>query len=71
MTKHAQRNPELALVLAHPKVGNAANLAKLLGISRHAIYQWAMIPHHHVLELSRITGIPEYKLRPDLYRRRA
>jgi DNA-binding transcriptional regulator YdaS (Cro superfamily) len=53
-------------------VGGGAALAEALrargcSISRHAIYQWRMVPPRHVLAVEEITGIPRHRLRPDYY----
>jgi DNA-binding transcriptional regulator YdaS (Cro superfamily) len=42
-------------------------LAKLLGISHNAVSQWERIPWRRARDISRITRIPLYKLRPDVW----
>lgn len=48
-------------------VDNPAELARRLGITRHAVYQWRRVPIERVAEVSRITGIPRSELRPDIF----
>lgn len=47
--------------------GNAAALAKVLGISTQAISQWREVPVNRVLDIESVTGVPRYELRPDIY----
>jgi DNA-binding transcriptional regulator YdaS (Cro superfamily) len=47
--------------------GGGATLARDLGITRQAVYQWDRVPPQHVLDVERITGVSRYKLRPDLF----
>jgi len=47
--------------------GAVGRLAKALGISQPAIYQWRRVPAERVLMVERITGIPRHQLRPDIY----
>ena len=53
--------------LAAEKVGGGAKLARKLGLTRQAIYQWDRIPPERVLQVEEITGVPRHQLRPDLY----
>lgn len=46
-------------------MGSGYALAKALGISKTAIYQWTEIPLNRVPEISRLTGIPKGELRPE------
>ena len=49
-------------------------LANSLGLSQPAIAKWLerqQIPAERVLEVSRLTGIPAFELRPDIYPERA
>lgn len=48
-------------------VGGGSKLAKALGLTRQAIYQWDEVPSGHVLKVEEVTGVPRHKLRPDLY----
>jgi DNA-binding transcriptional regulator YdaS (Cro superfamily) len=47
--------------------GNLSSLAKKLGVSRQAIYQWRRVPAQHVLKIEALTKVPRHTLRPDLY----
>lgn len=47
--------------------GSLAKLAKKLGISRAAIYQWPRTPHGRVIAVEQLTAVPREELRPDLY----
>lgn len=44
-------------------------IAEAVGISRAAVSQWQRVPERHVDAVARVTGIPPWQLRPDLYRR--
>lgn len=48
-------------------VGGVAVLAAHLGIKAPSIYSWRVIPPKRVRKISKITGIPESELRPDLF----
>lgn len=47
--------------------GGATRLANLLGIKAPSIHSWKRVPPARVLSVSKITGIPPWKLRPDIY----
>lgn len=47
--------------------GGGAALAKELGITREAVYQWPECPVRRVLDVERISGVPRHELRPDIY----
>jgi DNA-binding transcriptional regulator YdaS (Cro superfamily) len=47
--------------------GGVTHIAKALGISRQAIYQWKEIPPKHLVALEKITGVPRAEMRRDLY----
>lgn len=46
--------------------GNAAKLAKELGIFQSGLRQWRQVPAHHLAIVCRVTRIPAEKLRPDM-----
>lgn len=51
------------------RVCGVTNLARKLGVTRSAIYQWGdEIPANRLVEIERLTGVPREQLRPDLYR---
>jgi DNA-binding transcriptional regulator YdaS (Cro superfamily) len=52
---------------AKQAVGGGSKLARALGLTRQAIYQWDSIPPDHVLKVEQVTGVPRSHLRPDLY----
>ena len=42
-------------------------VAKALGITHGAVSQWRRVPAERVIDVERLTGVPRYRLRPDLY----
>ena len=61
---------EAAIMATDNGRGNANKLAKLLGISAEAIYQWVRRGYcsdKRVLDLERLSGVSRYLLRPDRY----
>jgi len=62
-------NSEMSPVtlLAVEKAGGLSQLARDLGISRQAVFQWKLIPWQHVLNIEKLTGLPRTLLRPDIY----
>jgi DNA-binding transcriptional regulator YdaS (Cro superfamily) len=49
------------------KVGGVPKLARRLGVSRQAIYQWTEVPVERAADLERVTGIPRSRFRPDVF----
>ena len=47
--------------------GGIPELARILGITRHAIYQWDHIPIARVIDIERVTGIPRAEICPEFY----
>lgn len=47
--------------------GRRQQLADALGVSPSAISMWRRIPAERVADVSRVTGIPRAKLRPDIF----
>lgn len=47
--------------------GARLRIARELGITHGAVYQWRRIPAERVLDVERITGVSRHVLRPDLY----
>lgn len=47
--------------------GGVPELAKAIGITPEAIYQWDVIPIRRVLEIEEITGVKRGVLRPDYF----
>lgn len=56
-----------ALERAKEEAGNASRLAEMLGLTVQAVYQWKKVPAERCLEVERLTGIPRYELRSDIY----
>lgn len=50
------------------KVGGVPKLARRLGVSRQAIYQWTEVPVERAADLERVTGIPRSHFRPDVFK---
>ena len=50
------------------KVGGIPKLARKLGVSRQAIYQWTEVPVERAADLERVTGIPRSRFRPDVFK---
>lgn len=46
--------------------GGLSNFSKQLGISHVAVRKWKRVPDKRLAAVSKITGIPVDKLRPDL-----
>lgn len=61
------RNLDPGLQLIRAERGLASRVAESLGLGRNTVSQWRTIPEHHVKDVSRITGIPVCRLRPDLF----
>lgn len=63
---HAENS---AVVDAISAVGGQTKLAELMNVSHQAVMKWrrGRVPAERVLELSRVSGIPRQKIRPDLY----
>jgi len=49
------------------RVKGTRALARLLDLSRHTIYEWEVVPSHHVEAVHLETGVSRRRLRPDLY----
>lgn len=50
--------------------GGAAIMADTLGLPVQTVYSWInrdTVPARRVLAVSRLTGVPPHKLRPDIY----
>jgi DNA-binding transcriptional regulator YdaS (Cro superfamily) len=44
-----------------------ARLAREIGITRGAVAQWDRVPAERIGDVARVTGIPQERLRPDLF----
>lgn len=61
-----------ALELAKATAGGPVALARLLTgrgshITSQAISQWKRAPAERALDIEKVTGVPRWKLRPDLW----
>jgi DNA-binding transcriptional regulator YdaS (Cro superfamily) len=59
------RTPILTEVLIH--YGSITALARELGLTKAAVSIWNQVPMRHLSKISKDTGIPRQKLRPELY----
>lgn len=58
----------IALVIK--KIGTQKALAEALGVSTMSVSKWVStgrIPVDRVLTIEKLTGVPRYELRPDIY----
>jgi len=58
---------DAALQEAVKRAGGLVALGRLMGIPYQAVQKWKRTPPTRVLELERLTKVPRYRLRPDLY----
>lgn len=59
-----------ALQKAIDKIGSQSKLSKVIGESQQNISHWlnkGRVPAEQVLPIERLTGVPRYELRPDIY----
>lgn len=57
-----------ALQKAIKIMGGVRALARSIGIDHAAVSRWTRVPAERLFAVSRATGIPPEKLRPDLFR---
>lgn len=65
-----QASAREALVALKARFRTYSAAAEQLGITRQALRDWRIkgrVSHHRVREVSKLTGIPLERLRPDLY----
>lgn len=64
-------NPEdpraVAWRRAHDLAGGNKVLAKHFQISTAAVAQWIICPVDRVIDIERLSGVPRYQLRPDVF----
>jgi DNA-binding transcriptional regulator YdaS (Cro superfamily) len=53
--------------LIRARRGLMAEIARVLGLTKGAVWKWRVVPAERVLAIERISGIPRQQLRPDLY----
>jgi len=58
---------ETPLARAIAAAGSASELARKIGVTAQAIYQWRQVPAERCLAVSQTTGIALHELRPDIY----
>lgn len=51
--------------------GLASKIAQLFDIEPSAVWQWKQVPATRVKAVSKLLGIPQYRIRPDVFSRRA
>ena len=49
--------------------GGINALARELGMSAAAVWEWRRVPYDRILQVEAVTGVPREELRPELYRR--
>jgi hypothetical protein len=47
--------------------GSITLLARHLNLTKAAVSAWGKVPMRHLAKISKETGIPRQRLRPDLY----
>ena len=66
MARLAEMSRDPLLVEAFRIRNVARDIARTAGISKAAVSQWKRVPEKHVWAVTKITGIPPHKLRPDI-----
>ncbi len=62
-----KKRREDALQRALNAKGTLIALAKELNITPEAVCNWRRVPVARVLAVEKITGVPRWELRPDIY----
>ena len=52
---------------AAENVGGISKLAEHLGIKHQSFYSWERVPAERVLAISKLSGEPPSRIRPDIY----
>lgn len=65
--RHRRQKDDPGLRAAIANAGGVMKLSRLIGITHVAISNWTRVPPYRVPAVSRVTGVPRHKLRPDLY----
>lgn len=68
---YACRHMESTLKKAIDGAGGTASLARALNITTQAISQWTRVPADRVIQVEKLSGVSRYKLRPDVFGRKA
>lgn len=53
--------------IAALRVGGVPALARSIGVTRQAVYQWREVPAERVPDIAALTGLQRAELRPDLF----
>ncbi len=59
--------PETAMREALRRAGGIPEVARRMGVRRQAIYQWPRVPADRAAALSEMSGVPAWRLRPDIF----
>jgi DNA-binding transcriptional regulator YdaS (Cro superfamily) len=60
-------NQDKGIRAAVSSIGSKAKLARRLKISPQAVSQWKRVPTNRVIRVEKVTGVPRFLLRPDIY----
>ena len=65
--EHPQLSHERDAVLTEllARRGMLTYLARELGIGKNAVSMWRKIPEHHIPTISKLLGVPKWKLRGE------
>lgn len=73
MVPHMRRKPDDPRAISawsrYRKLLNLSALAREIGLSPVSVFNWRQVPENRVDVVSRVVGIPEHLLRPDLRKR--
>jgi hypothetical protein len=58
---------EEALQEAIRRVGGLNAVARALDIKAQSVIKWRVTPVLRVIPLEKLSGVPRYRLRPDIY----
>jgi hypothetical protein len=56
---------------AREAAGGPTALGRALGLSHVSIVRWQQVPYARLDEVARVTRLPKYILRPDIFSRRS
>ncbi|MEO8714398.1 MAG: YdaS family helix-turn-helix protein [Acetobacteraceae bacterium] len=60
-------NPDPILDRVYLASGGRRALARHLGIRMESTFSWLRVPPARALAIEKLTGIPVYELRPDIF----
>jgi DNA-binding transcriptional regulator YdaS (Cro superfamily) len=61
------RVKDIGLLAAIDAAGSPTALARLLGITKQAVFSWERVPYERARAVQDATGIPLHDLRPDIW----